>query len=240
MLRYEQHCPVARAAEVVTEPWTLLVLRELMRGSERRSDIARGLPGMTQSLLAARLRTLERTGLVTHLSGNRGEKCYRLTAAGSELRPIVDHLGQWGQRWLPTPRVGDLDPELLLYDISREIAHDRLPEKDLTVQVEFSDAPHRTWLLELGTEDARVRACGDKAGDKGDKAGSEADPAAGQHVDVRLRCTLGALAGVWLGRTTWLEAVRAHAIVLVGDAGAVRLVIDCLGRSRYAPRNGES
>jgi DNA-binding HxlR family transcriptional regulator len=218
MYRYEQHCPVARAAEVMTEPWTLLILRELLYGSERRADIARGLPKISNSLLGARLRTLEANGLVTHEPGVKGEKRYRLTEAGQELRPVVEELGRWGQRWLNRPRLADLDPELLVFDICREIDRARLPEDPLTVDVDFADAPPpRRWSLVLSTDEVAVRE------------GAPKSPAT-----VQLNCTLGALANVWLGNLSWLEAVRDHAIVLAGDSAAVRSLIDCLGASRYA------
>ncbi len=103
MYRYGQHCPVARAAEVLCEPWTLLVLRELLRGRERRDEIARNLPGMSARLLAARIRTLKAHGLVVELPGRRQEVRYRLTEAGRDLEVVVDHLGRWGQQWLTRP-----------------------------------------------------------------------------------------------------------------------------------------
>lgn len=218
MFRYEQHCPVARAAEVITEPWTLLVVRELLGGSERRADIAKGLPRMSASLLGARLRTLEGHGLVIHFPGDRGERCYRLTAAGRELRPIVEQLGRWGQRWLDTPRLGDLDPELLVFDICREIDRARLPADPLTVEVDFADAPPpRRWWLTLSATEVATRP-------------SAHDTTA----EVRVNCTLGALAGVWLGHLSWLEAARDRVIMLAGDTAAIRTLIDCLGTSRFA------
>lgn len=218
MPRYEQHCPVARAAEVVTESWTLLVLRELMRGAERRADIARGVPGMSARLLGARLRGLVALGVVEHLP--EGDDRYRLTEAGHELRPIVEQLGGWGQRWLPAPRLGDLDAELLLFDICREIDEDRLPERPLNVQFDIVDAPPpRRWWVTLSVA--------------GGAAVRHTEPDASTSA-VRLRCTLGALTGAWLGRHSWLSAVREQRIVLVGDPAEVRTVIDCLGVSRYA------
>lgn len=218
MRRYEQHCPVARAAEVVTEPWTVLIVRELLRGNERRADIAKGLPRISASLLATRLRGLERRGLVTCVAGDRGETRYRLTAAGQELRPIVEQLGRWGQRWLDRPRIGDLDPELLLYDICREIDRTRLPARPLIVEVDLTDAPHpRRWQLILSATEISTRRSDAPTGSA-----------------VRVTCTLGALAGVWLGHLTWLQAVKDRTIMLCGDTAAVRSLIDCVGHSRYA------
>jgi DNA-binding HxlR family transcriptional regulator len=217
--RYEQHCPVARAAEVVSEPWTLLVLRELLRGSERKVDIARGVPRMSESLLGTRLRTLTGLGLVTTVPGDaRHGRRYRLTEAGRELRPVVDQLGRWGQRWLAAPRLGELDAELLLFDICREMSEDRLPDRPLTVEVDIADAPPPgRWWLALSSADARV---------------CTTEPV--EAVDVRLRCTLGALAGVWQGRQSWLRAVRDRAVVLVGQRTMVRSFVECVGVSRYA------
>lgn len=217
MYRYEQHCPISRAAEVLTEPWTLLIVRELLCGSERRADLVKGLPKVSTSLLASRLRALESHGVITHHVGHHGEKCYRLTSAGQELRPIVEHLGRWGQRWLDRPRVGDLDPELLVFDICREIDSARLPADPLTVEVDFVDAPQaRRWWLALSASEII------------------ADQNARQDAAVRLTCTLGALAGIWLGHVSWLQAVQDRIIMLTGDRTAVRSLIDCLGASRFA------
>jgi DNA-binding HxlR family transcriptional regulator len=218
MYRYEQHCPVARAAEMITDPWTVLIVRELLCGNERRADIAKGLPKMSASLLGARLRALEVRGLVTHVDGDRGERRYRLTAAGRELRPVVEQLGRWGQRWLDRPRLGDLDPELLVYDICREIDRARLPADPLTVEIDFTDAMEaRRWWLSLSAGEVRIRPT-----------------ASGTAVTLRLSCTLGALAAVWLGHLTWLQAVRDRAIMLAGDAVAIRSLIDCFGASRFS------
>lgn len=218
MYRYEQHCPVARAAEIVTEPWTLLVLRELLHGSEHKADIAKGLPKISASLLGIRLQTLERHGLVARIPGNRAERRYQLTTAGRELRPLVEQLGRWGQRWLDRPRLADLDPELLVLDICRDIDRTRLPARPLTVVVDFADAPPpRRWLLTLSATAVRAHR-------------NELLPPAA----VRLTCTLGAFAGVWLGHQSWLQAVQDRAIVLAGDTAAVRSLVRCLGASRYA------
>lgn len=214
MHRYEQHCPVARAAEVVGGSWTLLVLRELLRGSERRVDIARGVPRMSDRLLGARLRELTELGVVDELPDNR----YVLTEAGRDLLPVVDALAGWGRRHLPAPRLGDLDAELLLFDICRQVDEDRLPDRPLTVQFDIADAPPpRRWWLTLSSAGAGVRRTAPET----------------RASLVRLRCTLGSLAGAWLGRHSWLAAVRERTIVLVGDPAEVRTVLDCVGVSRY-------
>ncbi|MGB3439513.1 MAG: helix-turn-helix domain-containing protein [Actinophytocola sp.] len=215
MYRYAQHCPVARAAEVLAEPWTVLVLRELLRGGERRSDIAAGVPGMSVSLLTRRLRTLVGHGLVEEVPG-RGEKKYRLTEAGRAIGPVVDELGRWGQHWLAPPALADLNADLLLRDICVQMA-DRLPDRPLTVEVKITDAPSagRWWLL-LAPTDAVVQ-----------------DTAPAWLPDVRLVCTLSGLAGVWSGKQRFSDAVREQTVVFAGPSDAVRSLVTCIGVDRY-------
>jgi DNA-binding HxlR family transcriptional regulator len=89
---YHQFCPVAKAMELLDERWTLLVIRELLLGSRHFNDIRRGVPKMSPSLLSKRLHDLTRAGIVQRHDDGR-QVAYALTAAGEELRPVVEHLG---------------------------------------------------------------------------------------------------------------------------------------------------
>lgn len=218
MNRYQQHCPIARAAELLAESWTLLIVRELVRGSERLSQIAAGVPAMSTTLLRRRLRSLQDADIVTRLPGASGDPAFRLTAAGRELGPIVDGLGRWGQRWLPDPRFDDLHPGLLLHDVISRLDHEALPATPVVVQVSFSDgAPPRRWWLVLGPDTARA---------------DSVHP--GLTVVVHLDCTTLALARVWLGRSSWPQAIKDQVIRFTGDRAAVHAVIRSLGRSPFA------
>src|SRR5258707_5756180 len=99
MTDYGQFCRVARGAEIFGERWTPLVVRELLCGSTRFNDIRRGVPRMSSTLLAQRLRKLEEVGVVRRVRGDDGWE-YRLTPAGEGLRPLVLHIGHWGARWI--------------------------------------------------------------------------------------------------------------------------------------------
>ena len=114
-----QFCTVARSAEVLCERWTPLVVRELLCGSRRFNDLHRGVPRMSTSLLAQRLRRLEEAGIVRRaVSGKVWE--YGLTEAGEDLRPIVMALGHWGARWIGSRlRDDELDAGFLMWDIRR-------------------------------------------------------------------------------------------------------------------------
>ncbi|WP_208105477.1 helix-turn-helix domain-containing protein [Streptomyces sp. GC420] len=114
---YYQFCPVAKAMELLDERWTLLVVRELLEGTEHFNDLRRGVPRMSPTLLSRRLQQLVRAGIVERRSDGRQVR-YVLTAAGRELRPVVEALGTWGVRWVGELGDEDLDPSLLLWDMT--------------------------------------------------------------------------------------------------------------------------
>lgn len=103
---YHQFCGVARALDVVGERWTLLVVRNLLLGPRRYSDLLAELPGLTTNLLAARLQQLEREGLVERREA-QARSTWALTAAGQALEPVVMELGRWGARYMDAPRRTD-------------------------------------------------------------------------------------------------------------------------------------
>ena len=88
MMNYGQFCPIAKAAEIVAERWTPLVLHELLAGSSRFNDIRRGVPLMSQTLLSTRLKELERVGIVERRDGPRAGE-WHLTEAGKALAPVT-------------------------------------------------------------------------------------------------------------------------------------------------------
>jgi DNA-binding HxlR family transcriptional regulator len=98
--RYGQDCPVAKSLEIVGERWTLLVVRDLLRGPGRFQDLQRSLEGVAPNLLAERLRRMERHGLIARrlYSRHPPRAEYHLTDKGRELGVIVGALAQWGSR----------------------------------------------------------------------------------------------------------------------------------------------
>lgn len=111
---YDDPCGVARALDLVGERWTLLVVRELLFGPKRFSDLVRGLPGMSQNVLSQRLRELGGAGLVERrrLGPPVSGQVYELTERGAALRPVVIELARWGSR-VPTTSRADLSADAL-------------------------------------------------------------------------------------------------------------------------------
>lgn len=103
---YHQFCGVAKALDLVGERWTLLVVRNLLLGPKRYSDLLTELPGLTTNLLAARLKELEAAGLIERRE-QPGVSTWALTAEGLELEPVVMALGKFGYRYMDAPKKQD-------------------------------------------------------------------------------------------------------------------------------------
>ena len=156
MQQYGQYCPVARALEVVGDRWSLLILREMLAGSSHFNEIERGLPGISRAVLSQRLRMLEDGGVVRRKRGDAASgRGYELTAAGRELRPVVDSLHEWGARWaFDDPRPAELDPAWLLTSLARSIRPGAIPAKRVVVEFRFKGGrrPYVWLLLNPGEE----------------------------------------------------------------------------------------
>lgn len=223
MQTYGQFCPVAVAAEVFAHRWTPLILRELLAGSSHFNEIRRGLPLIPRTTLTGRLRALERAGVVTTEEVGSGRpKAYRLTPSGRGLGPVLQKLGEWGQQSTMRFEPGNLDPELLMWNIRRRIDVTRLTQRVLTLRFEFSGIPlgyRRTrvfWLLIDGSE---VDLC-------------VKDP--GLDIDLYINADIGAFARVWLGSETMSHAIRDQRIRLTGARALVNAFPSCLLLSHFA------
>lgn len=129
---YGQFCGLARAAEIVGQRWTLLILRDLSVGPRRYSDLAAGLPGIPTNTLASRLKELEDEGIVARAAPAAGERSvvYTLTPRGEELRPALDALSRWGAGGMRMPREGEIVTTASITAALRVAAGDGVVPKD--------------------------------------------------------------------------------------------------------------
>ena len=197
---YGQFCPVAKAMELLDERWTMLVVRELVSDSQRFNDLRRGVPRMSPSLLSKRLQQLARAGVVER-TRTGGDVRYLLTQAGRELLPVVEAIGAWGVRWIGEIGDQDLDPQLLLWDMHRNIDHDAVPRGRTVIALRFTDVEPRSRSWWLVVNDGGVDVCDD-------------DP--GFPVSVTIETGLRRLTEVWRGDITWQSAIRAGSIDVRG------------------------
>jgi DNA-binding HxlR family transcriptional regulator len=209
---YGQYCPVARAAEVFAERWTPLVVRELLCGSRRFSELQRGLPLMSKSVLMQRLRSLEKEGVVASRPQPRGRgREFRLTPAGEDLAPIIELLGRWGHRWVRKPVTrGELDAGLLLWDMGRNTKRASLPQQRTAIRIDLTGVPREPrgratyWIL---LERGESHVCFEPPA-----------PAA----DLEVEAQLAALTDFWLGHTTLAREIVAGRVKLRGRRDLVR------------------
>jgi DNA-binding HxlR family transcriptional regulator len=219
---YGQFCPIALAAEVLTERWTPLVIRELLCGSVRFNDLQRGVPRMSSSLLAQRLKDLQFSGLIERRRGDSGWE-YHLTPAGRELFPVVEKMGLWAQRWLRHDLVAskNLDPDLLMWDIRRNVVS-KIPADDRRRVTEFqlSGVPsnkRRYWLIfEQGHADLCYKP-------------------PGFDIDLTVQSSLRTLTEIWLGHVGIEEAVRAERLRLEGSRRDIAAFRSWFALSMFAP-----
>ena len=221
---YGQYCPVAKAAEVLCERWTLLIVRDVMEGAHRFTDLYAGLPGISRTLLSQRLRMLEREGLVERRAVDGGRAEYWLTAVGQDLQPAVFALGGWAARnYSREPGRDELDPTVLMLWIQRHVDVRALPSGRTLVRFEFHGArPPRAWLL---IEDGVPAVCRE-------------DP--GFETDLIVTASVATLHRVFGGRLSLSAAVRDGSVAFEGSGTHRRAFTHWFGYSPFAPTTREA
>lgn len=225
---YGQFCPVSRAAEVLAERWTPLVVRELICGSVRFNELRRGVPRMSSAILSQRLRELEHSGIVERRPSTSGRGFeYHISEAGRDLLPILESMGNWAQRWMRDDLTADenLDPDLLMWDIRRRIVDEGTPwQQRFVVRFEFAGVPasrRHYWLVfERGDADLCVK-----------------DP--GFEVDLYVSSTLLAMVRIWLGHERIADALSRGHLRLEGAPSDVKAFRSWFSLSTFAPAGRE-
>jgi DNA-binding HxlR family transcriptional regulator len=141
---YAQYCPVARALDVVGERWTLLVVRDLLMGPKRYTDLRDGLPGIATDILTARLRTLEQAGFVhrRELPRPAPATVYELTEDALQLRHAILALGRVGMATLGGPEAGeDVRPERMVLGLRVSLRRDEFAELTETYELNIDGEP---------------------------------------------------------------------------------------------------
>ena len=218
MSTYGQFCPVAKAMELLDERWTLLVVRELLRGSAHFNDLRRGVPKMSPALLSKRLRSLARAGVIER-SEIDGRTSYSLTECGQELAGVVDALGSWGVRWIGELGEQDLDPHLLMWDMRRTIPITNWPRSRTTVAFVLDGVAPKASRWWLTVSDGQADVCDFDPG---------YEPAGTVQTDLRT------LVEIWRGGVGWARAVLDGSVALSGSADVRRAIPKWLGQSTAA------
>ncbi|MDO0925075.1 winged helix-turn-helix transcriptional regulator [Streptomyces sp. TG1A-8] len=192
---YDQYCSAARALDLVGDRWTLLIVRELLAGPRRYTDLHADLPGVSTDVLASRLKDMERDGLATRrrLPPPGVASVYELTARGAALLPVLQALGRWGEGELGERRPTD------------------------AVRAHWFALPLLRALDGRGVVEVRL-----EEGEFHVRAGAEEGPAYGDgpapgEADARLVMDSATCAAVGRGELALADAVRSGRVTVSGD-----------------------
>lgn len=197
---YDQYCSAARALDTVGDRWTLLIVRELLAGPRRYTDLHADLPGVSTDVLASRLKDMERDGLTTRrrLPPPGAVYVYELTPRGRDLLPVLQALGQWGEAELGERRPTDaLRAHWFALPLLRGLDGAGTGSGGL-VEVRLDEGHFH---LYVGTEGGSVYGDG---------------PAPGE-PDARLTLDADICTAVAQGELSVLDAVRAGRIAVSGE-----------------------
>ncbi|MEU3660989.1 helix-turn-helix domain-containing protein [Streptomyces sp. NPDC032940] len=201
---YDQYCSAARALDAVGDRWTLLIVRELLAGPRRYTDLHADLPGVSTDVLASRLKDMERDGLTTRrrLPPPGAAYVYELTPRGRALLPVLEALGAWGAGELGERRPTD------------------------AVRAHWSALPLGRALHAAGVTEGLVEVRLDE-GDFHLYAGAQEGPVYGDgpapgEPDARLTLDAGTCAALSRGELELREAVRAGRVEVTGEGTAAK------------------
>lgn len=227
MKSYGQFCPVAKAAELFCERWNALIIRDLASGPRRFSELQRGVPLMSPSLLSARLKWLMAEEIIARESSGARSARYALTEAGREFVPLVEALGVWGQRWTRRElQDHEIDLGLLVWSLESGSDPDAFGDRRCLIRLHLTDQPEHKRLWWFLNAKGRCELCVE-------------DP--GGEVNLYIACTLPDAIYLVRGDLTLAGALDSERLELLGDGWARAGFADWLNLSaltRVASRRG--
>jgi DNA-binding HxlR family transcriptional regulator/putative sterol carrier protein len=215
---YGDRCAVARALDLVGERWALLVVRELLLGPKRFTDLQAGMPNAKPSVLSQRLRELEEGGVVQHrkLGPPAGTSVYELTDLGGKLEPILAALGRWGS-CLPVPSDTAVRPDSLVLALKWRFDPDAAG--DVSGDYELRLAEHR---FRIQIRDGRIDV---RRGDA-------------EAPDAIIETDQETFEAVMFGGREPAEAMRARDLSIEGDQELATRLLDRYAEPQSAIEKG--
>lgn len=204
---YADYCPIVSGVEVLGDRWTPLVIRELMVGANGFNDIHRGIPRISRTLLAQRLRQLQRWGIVERRASGRGRSGgYTLTEMGQALTPIVWAMGHWAAEWcFADPTDEDCDGLSIIWRLHQHAIMDKMPARRTFVHMVLTGTNGAEGWLEIGP--FGVTVCREDQG---------------HDVDLAIEADTKQMHRWLVGRVTFRELVATGQARLLGPSRLAR------------------
>jgi DNA-binding HxlR family transcriptional regulator len=206
---HDDGCGIAHASELLGQRWVLVVVRELLLGPKRFTDLRTGVPAVSPNVLAQRLRELESAGILRRrrLAPPAAVQVYELTEWGRQLEPAVLALGRWASRSPSFPAGARMGPDSLVLAMKS------------TFQPEKAASLHATYELRLGEMPYEIRATG---------GGMEAQRGEAREPDASIQADPDSLASVVFGGRAMADAVTEGDIEIQGSRRAVNALVRAL------------
>lgn len=220
---YGEACPVSMAASVLSERWTLQIIREMFLGSTKFSEFQKHMPNISPTLLKNRLRTLEDHDIIMRRkTATRGRYEYCLTASGKALGPLLTEFGKWGMRFAND---GMTEKQNTVYGLMRDLcgALDvaELPDCDITLQFNFTDAPESPRQY-INIHGGQAQVCSQNLG---------------FDVDVYITSTVKVMTKIWYGELGMSKAMDEGEMAVVGNSQYIRNITQWLRISSFTGDN---
>jgi DNA-binding HxlR family transcriptional regulator len=226
MTPFGEFCAFDKAVQHLGDRWSLMLLREFaVHGSLGFNALADGLPRISRSVLARRLRKLEDLGLIERDLTSRPVTSgpYRLTPAGEQLIPTLLSLKGWAERWMPeNPAMVERDPDVVMLWLAHRLDVGALPEREVVIAFDLrGELSTQVWLLlERG---APPSVCFE-------------DPALALNRYVYVEAAIDALYQIARGLRDWAWAVSGGSVAIYGEPELVRALPAWFGSVRSDPR----
>jgi DNA-binding HxlR family transcriptional regulator len=203
---HDDGCGIAHASDLLGQRWALLVVRELLLGPKRFTDLRTGIPDVSPNVLGQRLRELEGSGIVRRrrLAPPAAVQVYELTEWGRELEPAVLALGRWASHSPSFPARARMGPDSLVLAMKT------------TFQPEKATGLEASYELRLGEIPYEIRVTG---------GGFEAERGEAREADARIHTDPDSLASVVFGGGSLADAVKEGEVELEGNRRAVNALV---------------
>lgn len=212
LVETQTHCPANKAADIIGDRWTLQIVRAMMLGATRYSDLQQAVPRISPTVLSARLKQLAENGIIVRRESTGSKSAtYRLTPSGRELRPIIMYLATWGLKWASRNiKESNVNIGALMWDLHKTLRTCELPDGETVLSITLSDVEQfsKWWIVANGRN---VDLCTDPPG---------------KDVDVYLTCPLSVLIGIWQGEESIREKIAEGLLVIDGPTDLVQTVDD--------------